>query len=69
MFGTCCDVSMKIVNIGILEYRIKTYSIKRGNFLLHGRLNCSATSGAGVAYPSGAPELTLVFVGFVLLQL
>ena len=28
-----------------------------------------ATSGAGVANPSGAPELTLVFVGFVLLQL
>ena len=28
-----------------------------------------ATSGAGVAYPSGAPELTLVFLGFVLLQL
>ena len=27
------------------------------------------TSEAGVAYPSGAPELTLVFVGFVLLQL
>ena len=28
-----------------------------------------ATSGAGVAYPSGEHELTLVFVGFVLLQL
>ena len=28
-----------------------------------------ATSGAGVTYPSGAPELTLVFVGFVLFQL
>ena len=28
-----------------------------------------AISGAGVAYPSRAPELTLVFVGFVLLQL
>ena len=28
-----------------------------------------AISGAGVAYPFGAPELTLVFVGFVLLQL
>ena len=27
------------------------------------------TSRAGVAYPSGAPERTLVFVGFVLLQL
>ena len=27
------------------------------------------TSGAGVAYPSGAPEITLIFVGFVLLQL
>ena len=28
-----------------------------------------ATSGAGVAYPSRAPELNLVFVGFMLLQL
>ena len=28
-----------------------------------------ATSEAEVAYPFGAPELTLVFVGFVLLQL
>ena len=28
-----------------------------------------APSGAGVAYHSGTPELTLVFVGFVLLQL
>ena len=27
------------------------------------------TSGAGVANPYGAPELTLVFVGFGLLQL
>ena len=27
------------------------------------------TSGAGVAYPSEAYELTLVFVGFMLLQL
>ena len=28
-----------------------------------------ATSEAGVAYPSGATELTLIFVGFVLLHL
>ena len=28
-----------------------------------------ATSGAGVAYPSGAPEFTFGFVRFVLLQL
>ena len=28
-----------------------------------------ATSAAGVAYPSETPELTLVFEGFVLLQL
>ena len=28
-----------------------------------------STSEAGITYPSGAPELTLVFKGFVLLQL
>ena len=27
------------------------------------------TSGAGAAYPSGAPELDLVFIRFVLLKL
>ena len=32
-------------------------------------LPTGVTSGVDVAYPSGAPELTLVFVGFVLLQL
>ena len=36
---------------------------------LYYRLLTGATSGVGVSYPSGAPELILVFVGFVLLQL
>ena len=36
------------------------------------KMNCfltGVTSWAGIAYPSGAPELNLVFVGFVLFQL
>ena len=56
------------VNINPFLYQLWLTSIVTiHRFWLPGNTTAD-TSRAGVAYPSGAPELTLVFVGFVLLS-